>query len=160
VLRRRGYGGRNPVKQDRQSPFSFTGGRDPRTLNYVGSPGGRATILVVEDDRLLRTFYQSALTLAGYNVVTASDGVSALFMIEGHRPALIVLDLMLPLLSGRDVRRELLAHPALRDIPVVAVSGTDTGDLDPAHYGCILRKPVTPEALIETVERCLRRGIP
>ena len=77
----------------------------------MGSLGRATVVLVVEDDPALRTFYKGALTLAGYVVVTASDGVEALQRIEGHTPAGIVLDLGLPLLSGHDVRQELAAHP-------------------------------------------------
>lgn len=123
----------------------------------VASPGRKATILVVEDDRALRTFYQSALMIAGYHVVTAEDGVEALQRVEAYRPAAVVLDLGLPRLSGRDVSQELLAHPHFREIPVVVVTGTDVSTLDVSSYACVLRKPVNLEALIKAVESCLRR---
>jgi DNA-binding response OmpR family regulator len=112
-------------------------------------------VLVVEDDAALRTFYRSSLMLAGFDVITAENGVDALHRIEGDQPSLVVLDLGLPLLSGRDVRRELAAHLATKDIPVVVVTG-DPDDLDPTEFPCVLRKPVTPESLIEAVENCLR----
>jgi DNA-binding response OmpR family regulator len=122
----------------------------------VASPGRKATILVVEDDRALRTFYQSALMIAGYHVITAEDGIEALYRLEGYRPAAVVLDLALPRLSAREVSRELLAHPYFRHIPVIVVTGTDTSDLDPAEFRCILRKPVGLDSLINAVESCLR----
>jgi CheY-like chemotaxis protein len=123
----------------------------------VASPGRKGTILVVEDDPLLRTFYRSALMLAGYRVIAAGNGVEALLHIDGYRPNAIVLDLGLPVISGRDVRRELAVHPELRHMPVIVVTGSDASDLDPAEYACILRKPVTADALIKSVEDCLRR---
>lgn len=113
------------------------------------------TVLVVEDDPVLRTFYRSALTIAGFTVVAAADGVEALYHIEGYQPAAIVLDLGLPRMSGHDVGRELASHPGLRDIPVIVVTGED-GDIDPGKFACILRKPVSANALIVAVENCLR----
>jgi CheY-like chemotaxis protein len=121
-------------------------------------PPARTTVLVVEDEPALRTFYRSALMLAGFRVVTAEDGIDALQKVEGYRPAAVVLDLGLPRMSGRDVSRELLAHHGLRDVPVVVVTGSDTSDLDEGQFACVLRKPVTPEALIRAVEECIRRG--
>ena len=69
-------------------------------------PSRRGTILVVEDDPALRTFYRSALMIAGYTVVSAEDGIDALRRLdEGLTPDLVVLDVALPRLSGRDVQR-------------------------------------------------------
>ena len=114
----------------------------------------KATVLVVEDDPTLRTFYRSALAIGGFDVITADYGVEALYLIEGSTPRLVVLDLGLPRLSGRDVRRELASQIATRDLPIVVVTG-ETDDIDPIEFPCVLRKPVTAEALIEAVTNCL-----
>src|SRR5688572_24615189 len=114
------------------------------------------TILVVEDDPALRTFYRSALMIAGYTVITVQDGIEALRRIESSAPDLIVLDISLPRLGGRDVLQELKAHTDTRRIPIMVVSGTETRDLDPEDVACIMRKPVTAEELITAVEKCLR----
>jgi DNA-binding response OmpR family regulator len=119
-------------------------------------PARHATVLVVEDDRALRTFYRSALMLAGYNVVTAEDGIQALSMVDGYQPAAVVLDLGLPRMSGRDVGAELAMEGGRYQIPIVVVTGGDTSDIDESQYACVLRKPVTPEALIKAVASCLR----
>lgn len=121
-------------------------------------PARRATILVVEDDPVLRTYYRSALMLSGFRVEVAGDGIEALMKVEGYRPAAVVLDLGLPRMSGRDVARELFSGAAFADIPVVIVTGSDTLDIDEPKLACVLRKPVTPEALITAVEACLRRA--
>jgi CheY-like chemotaxis protein len=115
----------------------------------------KGTVLVVEDDTALRTFYRSALMLGGFTVVAAEDGVEALQRIESNMPDLVVLDLGLPRLSGRDVRRELAAHIVTANIPIVVVTGA-TSDVDPAEFTCVLRKPVTADALIDAVENCLK----
>jgi CheY-like chemotaxis protein len=68
----------------------------------------------------------------------------------------VVLDLALPRLSGRAVSRELKAHTTTQDIPVIVVTGTDTSDLNPSQFSCILRKPIDPDALVEAVQKCVR----
>jgi len=117
----------------------------------------RNTVLVVEDDPGLRDLYRAALTSAGYAVVAVEDGVDALRRIDDRVPSAVVLDLGLPRLNGRDVSRELKSRADTRDIPIVVVSGTDTRDLNPADFACVLRKPIHPEAIVTAVERSLRR---
>jgi DNA-binding response OmpR family regulator len=114
-------------------------------------------ILVVEDDAPLRDLYRTALRAAGYAVVGVEDGLDALRLVDNQQPAAIVLDLGLPRLNGRDVQRELKTDPVTAGIPVIVVTGSDTSNLDPVEFPCILRKPTSPEALIVAVETCLRR---
>ena len=116
----------------------------------------RTTILVVEDDPRLRSYYRSLLTLEGYVVMTAEDGVDALERVEEHQVGAIVLDLGLPRLAGEDVSRELASHPRLNSIPVVVVTGRDTAHLDLGLFACVLRKPITGDDLIAAVKNCLR----
>jgi CheY-like chemotaxis protein len=114
-------------------------------------------VLVVEDDASLRELYRSALRAVGYAVVAVEDGLEALRRVERMPPDAVVLDLALPRLSGRDVHRELKAHPETHDIPVIIVSGTDTSDLNPNDFVCVLKKPVSLDALIQAVQDCVRR---
>jgi CheY-like chemotaxis protein len=112
-------------------------------------------VLVVEDDRALREM-SAALTVAGHTVAAVEDGIDALRYIEKAAPNLIVLDLALPRLGGHDVQRELASRAETRDIPIVVVTGTDTRNLKPTDFDCILAKPVSAEALVVAVDRCLR----
>jgi CheY-like chemotaxis protein len=114
------------------------------------------TILVVEDDQDLRRLFRTALTLAGYNVHEAGDGLEALHKIDHTPPDLVVLDVMLPQVSGLVVKQEIAAHIVTRDIPVVIVTGS-TIAID-AGAACVLRKPVSPEQLVTTVKDCLASG--
>jgi DNA-binding response OmpR family regulator len=111
-----------------------------------------ATILVVEDDPHLRAFYRSALLLAGYRVLTARDGADALHQIEIAPPAAVVLDIGLPHVSGHDVAQELRQREDLPRIPILVVTG---GDVNEDDFDCVLRKPVTADALMTAVEKCL-----
>jgi CheY-like chemotaxis protein len=114
-------------------------------------------VLVVEDDPTLRELYRSGLRAAGYAVVAVSDGLDALRRVEREAPDAVVLDLALPRLGGRDVQKELKSAPETRHIPIVVVSGTDTSDLDPDDFACVLNKPIDIDALIVAVQNCLRR---
>lgn len=76
----------------------------------------RQTILIIDDDMTIGNLEQELLTRAGYAVLRAYSGTEALLLLKDHRPDLILLDLMLPGLSGE----ELL--PQLREIPVIVVS--------------------------------------
>ena len=114
-------------------------------------------VLVVEDDPTLRELYRSTLRGAGYAVVAVGDGVDALRRVERARPDAVVLDLGLPRLPGRDVQRELKSAPDTRNIPIVVVSGSDTSDLNPADFACVLNKPISTDALVAAVQDCLRR---
>jgi CheY-like chemotaxis protein len=117
----------------------------------------KRSILVVEDDEDLRRLFRTALTLAGYDVEQAGDGLEALVKLDHSPPDLVVLDVMLPQISGLVVQQELAAHMLTRDIPVVIITGSGA-DLAHVAAACILRKPVTPEKLILTVQSCLASG--
>lgn len=115
-------------------------------------------ILVIEDDAPLRELYRSLLRQTGYTVVALGDGLSALRWIEERRPTAVVLDLVLPRLSGRDVYQELQAHPETRSIPIVVVSGDDVSDLNEADFACVLRKPVSPDQFVAAVQDSIGRS--
>lgn len=79
-------------------------------------------ILIVEDRRFLRVSNERALARAGYGVITVADGEEGLRLARENKPDLVVLDLMLPKLSGRHVLRELRSLPETATIPVMIVS--------------------------------------
>ena len=119
-----------------------------------GEPGGRPSsgkcILLVEDDDILRGAMQLVLEWEGYRVACAGDGRQALdYLRAGGRPALILLDVMLPVLGGWRFRREQRRDPGLAAIPVVVVSALESAacpDAD-AH----VRKPFDPQQLLEAI---------
>src|SRR2546427_11246758 len=81
------------------------------------------SILVVEDSKLLRHANQRALTRAGYTVFVACDGEEALRMAREESHDLILLDMMLPKLSGPEVLSALRANPSTAEVPVIVLSG-------------------------------------
>jgi DNA-binding response OmpR family regulator len=116
-------------------------------------------VLIVEDDESLRRLYRTALAFAGYEIEQAADGLHALQLIDVNPPDLVVLDLNLPMVSGFVVQQDIAARAHTRHIPIVIVTGTHE-NLDALHLPCVLRKPVSPDDLIDAVRKCLHSGAP
>lgn len=81
-----------------------------------------AKVLLVEDSKFLRIANERALSKAGYEVSTAADGEEALRIAGEKLPDIILLDMILPKLSGPDVLRKLKQNPATTDIPVIVLT--------------------------------------
>lgn len=111
----------------------------------------------MEDDESLRRMYRVALAFAGYDVHEVGDGLDALTHLDRDPPDLVVLDLGLPTVSGLVVREEIAAGALTRHIPVVVVTGA-AENLDQLDVPCVLRKPVSPDRLVEAVRKCLASG--
>jgi CheY-like chemotaxis protein len=107
-------------------------------------------VLLVEDDALVRGAMKMVLEWEGYRVSCAGNGREALDLLHGgERPALILLDLQMPVLDGWEFRREQGRDPALAPIPVVVVSAADAkGSPEAAAH---VRKPFQPEELLQTM---------
>ncbi len=114
-------------------------------------------ILLVEDDMNTRRLLRTILEQANYVVVDTNTGEEALDLAGGLLPAAIILDVYLPDISGWDVLQMLKQNPETAIIPVVVCTAdedrTPADDLYPSYY---LRKPATPEALLNQVEKALR----
>ena len=81
-------------------------------------------ILLAEDDRFLRRACETALRRRGFTVLLAVDGEEALTLARGERPDLVLLDLLMPKLSGFEVLRALRGDPTTRDVPVLILSNS------------------------------------
>jgi CheY-like chemotaxis protein len=82
----------------------------------------KPTILFVDDSRMMRMANHRALSRAGYEVIEAEDGQCALSLAQEHLPQLIVLDMMLPKISGHDVLRALKGDARTNAIPVIVLT--------------------------------------
>ncbi len=120
---------------------------------------GRARILLVEDDDLLREAYRLLLEEVGYEVHEAGTAAEALRSVAAERPALVLLDLGLPDRPGLDVARELRRAPETRATPVFALTGRVGANERRAclEAGCslYLAKPVDPRTLLRRIEEAL-----
>ena len=120
-------------------------------------PSDKPPVLVVDDDFSTREVLSLLLSGEGFRVATAGDGAAALRQLrQGERPALILLDLMMPIMDGWQFRREQLRDPRLADIPVIVCSAA--GRVNPQatdlHALAYLDKPVDPLELAGVVRRC------
>jgi DNA-binding response OmpR family regulator len=112
-------------------------------------------ILAVDDEPHILKLVSFSLSSKGFDVIEASDGLTAVEIAEREQPDLILLDVMMPVLDGYEACRRLKANPATHDIPVVMLSaksqkaeqaiGLEAGAID---YIC---KPFTPKDLVEQV---------
>jgi two-component system, OmpR family, phosphate regulon response regulator PhoB len=121
-----------------------------------------ARILVVEDERDIVALVAYHLTKEGYRVRTAGGGAEALEAVAGDRPDLIVLDLMLPGLSGYDVLAELRQRGETADVPVIVLTARrDEADrIRGLELGAddYVTKPFSPHELVLRVAAVLRRA--
>ena len=84
--------------------------------------GSNSKVLLVEDSKFLRMANERALSKAGFQVSTAADGEEALQVANDKLPDIILLDMMLPKISGPEVLKALKGNPATMDIPVVVLT--------------------------------------
>lgn len=111
-------------------------------------------ILVVDDEPSLVEAMCSVLEDEGYSVTTARDGREALrAMHDGLRPCLAILDLMMPVMSGWELRAAMLADPHLVDIPVAIVSAFARGELNALDPATVLQKPFQLSEIVDLADR-------
>jgi signal transduction histidine kinase/CheY-like chemotaxis protein len=120
-----------------------------------GRADGTGTVVVIDDDRRSIDLLTVYLEAAGLRVVSASDGRRGVELIRALKPAIVVLDILLPGLDGWQVLESLKADPATAAIPVVVVSILDERGrglaLGAAEY---LVKPVSREGVLDALARC------
>ncbi len=112
-------------------------------------------VLLVDDYDDAREMYAEFLKISGYRVAEASDGEEALRQASALAPDVILMDLALPVLDGREATRRLKADPATAGIPVAIISGMPPEYVKGAGADACVTKPCTPEALLAEVKRLL-----
>jgi len=118
-----------------------------------------AKILLVEDNEMNRDMLSRRLERRGYEVVIAVDGAEGVRMAEAEAPALILMDMSLPVLDGWEATRRLKAAPATRHVPVIALTAhAMSGDREKAiEAGCddFDTKPVDLPRLLAKIDALL-----
>lgn len=110
------------------------------------------TVLVVEDEYDLLTTLRAILEGEGYATQACSDGREALERIRTQKPDLLLMDMMLPRVSGEDIARMMRGDPELDGIPVVLMSAAPPVEGRPQeHCRAFLRKPFSLSTLLDTV---------
>ncbi len=119
-------------------------------------------ILVADDAATIRTIAGGLLTDAGYNVLRAEDGEQALVLTHNEHPDLIVLDLVMPKMTGFEVVREIRQDPRVKDTPILIMS--EVVSVDAAHdllhkFGivCFMSKAQMMTFLVSRVKEMLTK---
>jgi len=128
-------------------------------------------ILVVDDELDMRTYVTTLLETSGFTPIAAKDGVQGLEMARKNKPALIILDVMMPLESGLNMYRELKKDPSLKNTPVIMLSALSKktfyhsqrvldeyeGEQIPEPQAYI-EKPPEPDELLQAINKCFEKS--
>ena len=116
-------------------------------------------ILVVEDTEDNRQILRDLLSMAGYELVEAHDGAEGVAKAAEHKPDLILMDIQMPVMDGYEATRRIKADPALKGIPVIAVTSYAlSGDEEKTRAaGCdgYITKPFSPRQMLAKVREIL-----
>jgi DNA-binding response OmpR family regulator len=117
-------------------------------------------ILIVDDDPAIRSVLEALLEDEQFIPVTASNGLEAVTMARENPPALILMDLMMPVMSGIDAVRELRADERTKRIPVIAMSAGFLlkQSVDDLLVESLISKPFDLDAVIAHIKSTLRRS--
>ncbi len=121
------------------------------------------TILIVDDDLTLLEMYQERFKEEGYVVIGASDGEEALKKVQKDKPAMIVLDIMMPKLNGIDVMKRLRADADTKDIPVIILTALvqeidKLKDLMGPNDQYLVKSEDMPKDVVEKVNSVLNKS--
>lgn len=126
------------------------------------APGGivaNTRILVVDDEPDVVALIDRTLRAEGFDVLTAYDGIAALDVASSQKPDMVLLDIMMPMMSGYEVCEQLKANPQTQQIPVVCISSAHTPDARAQSLRCgavtLVTKPFMPSELIAQIRRHL-----
>ncbi len=117
------------------------------------------TILVVDDFEVVRLYHSMFLSQKGFRCIQASDGKEALAILKQQRIDLVLLDLVMPNMSGQEVIRHIRAMPEHANLPILAITSEakkaeESGPRDARHLRFLL-KPVMPDTLVAQVRSML-----
>ncbi|MGB3495906.1 MAG: response regulator [Elainellaceae cyanobacterium] len=119
-------------------------------------------ILVIDDSRVIRNMVRDMLPKGNFEVLEAKDGIEGLSSIQQERPNLIMLDFLLPRMSGWEVFQQIQEHHELQRIPLVLMSGrreeVTEKISEPFEYFEFIEKPFEQKELIEAIKSAMAKS--
>ena len=119
-------------------------------------------ILVIDDSKVIRMRVKDMLPTGNFDVIEAKDGLEGFNLIRTENPNLIMLDFLLPKMSGWEVYQEIQKQPKLRTIPLVLMSGRKEEVTDklnePFEYFAFVEKPFDREQLVEAIREAMMKA--
>ena len=102
-----------------------------KELNQHPTEASHKKVLIVEDEPILQEMYKDKFTKEGYEVFTADNGEEGLKEVASHKPDIILLDLMMPVMDGKSMLRKLREVPEFKELPVIIL--TNAGEVENIH---------------------------
>jgi DNA-binding response OmpR family regulator len=120
-------------------------------------------ILIVEDDQIVANIYRNKFSVEGYEVEVALDGQSGMEMLKTFRPDAVVLDLMLPKMTGVDFMKQIRAQTDFQHLPVIVFSNTYLTNMVQEAWKagatkCLSKANCTPKQVIEVLRTTMNNG--
>jgi DNA-binding NtrC family response regulator len=119
-----------------------------------------AKVLIIEDDQQIRMVYSYALNNNGFEVLEAPDAVTGLKLLEQHKPEIVLLDMLMPGISGLDFLKQNNVHHRYPDIKIIAFSNIETPRVveEAKQQGVVkyfLKVDVTPHQMVDIIKQLL-----
>ncbi len=126
------------------------------------SQANTVRILIVDDDPTIRSVLEALLEDEGFTPVTAANGQEAVTIVRDDPPALVLMDLMMPVMNGVEAARTLKSEPKTASVPIIAMSAGFIlrESIDDLLADSIISKPFDLDALIANIRSTLRRASP
>ena len=120
-------------------------------------------ILIIEDDQIVANIYRNKFRIEGYEVEVALDGEVGLEMVKSFQPHVIVLDLMLPKITGVEVMKQIRAYPESKITPVIVFSNTYLTNMVQEAWKagatkCLSKANCTPKQVLEVIRSTLGKS--
>src|SRR5215510_13086669 len=120
-------------------------------------------ILIVEDDQIVANIYRNKFSVEGYQVEIALDGQSGMEMLNSFRPDAVVLDLMLPKMTGVDFMKQVRSQSEFQQLPVIVFSNTYLTNMVQEAWKagatkCLSKANCSPKQLLEVVRNSISRN--
>ena len=117
-------------------------------------------ILIVEDDQIVANIYRNKFSVEGYRVEVAGDGATGMELVSSFRPDAVILDLMLPALTGVEFVKRIRANPETRNLPIIVFSNTYLTNMVQEAWKagatkCLSKANCTPKQVIAIVRSAL-----
>lgn len=120
-------------------------------------------ILIIEDDVFVKDLYQKELEREGYGVITAEDGHEGLVKVIQEKPDLILLDIMLPKMSGLSLLKEVKKRDSVKHIPVILLTNLGQDSVIKESFtlgaeGYLIKASYTPMQIVEEVNKFFKKS--
>ena len=121
----------------------------------------KPVIVVADDDRDICELIKLQLSRNGFEVFITDNGQTALDLIVKHEPAIALLDIMMPKLSGLEVARQIRGNPKLATVSIMLISARSSGriesDLDDIGISDYISKPFSPQELVQRINEVISK---